>query len=162
MLTRRQVGNVDEWGTVGFALTDAHMWWEPMTGGERMVFLYLHVSLPLSLSTPVLLLSVLVLLANLSSSFYLFNFCTLNMGSFMYILPCLYLCVCTLLYHTIVFASVYTCVYTTQAWVRPQWRVPNPGRGRRAYPSIFLYQPVNPAFQWWRWWWWWWWWLSNV
>ena len=69
-----------------------------MTGGERMVFLYLHVSLPLSLSTPVLLLSVLVLLANLSSSFYLFDFCTLNWGSFMYI------------YHVFIFVFVRCCI----------------------------------------------------
>ena len=71
------------------------------------MFLYLFLSIVLLF----FYFSVLVL-ANLSTSFYLFYFCTFNWGSF--ILPYLYLCACTLLYDTHVFASVYTCVYTTQ------------------------------------------------
>ena len=146
MLTRRQVGNVDEWGTVGFALTDAHMWWEPMTGGERMVFLYLHVSLPLSLSTPVLLPSVLVLLANLSSSFYLFDFCTLNWGSFMYILPCLYLCVCTLLYDThCICLCLHFCVHYTGPSATPVTSS-QPGAGQAGLPLNLFIPTCQPRF----------------
>ena len=138
-----------------------------------MVFLYLHVSLPLSLSTPVLLPSVLVLLANLSSSFYLFDFCTLNWGSFMYILPCLYLCVCVVVSYNCICLCLRLCVHYTGPSATPVTSS-QPGAGQAglplnlfiptcqpsfpmmamvmmmvmvAYPSIFLYQPVNPAFQ---------------
>ena len=112
-----------------------------------MVFLYLHVSLPLSLSTPVLLLSVLVLLANLSSSFYLFDFCTLNWGSFMYILPCLYLCVCTLLYHTIVFASVYTFEYIHYTGLSATPVTSSqPGAGQAGLPLNLFIPTCQPRF----------------
>ena len=112
-----------------------------------MVFLYLHVSLPLSLSSSVLLLSVLVLLANLSSSFYLFDFCTLSWVSFMYILPCLYLCVCTLLYHAIVFASVYTCEYIHYTGLSATPVTSSqPGAGQAGLPLNLFIPTCQPSF----------------